>query len=117
MDHDYRFAPARSAASKGEGKLGGLDSNQRMAESKSAAFSPKALRASGPVSLRFRFGASRLRCGKAANFDSAEGNAGGAGFEPTHGGVTVRCLFSQSAPRFGSRFFEIPLRRFAPALR
>ena len=72
--------------------LGWLDSNQRMAESKSAAYSPPRCARRGPLTFYVRCGASRLRCGKAAALDSA-GNAGVAGFEPTHGGVKVRCLF------------------------
>jgi hypothetical protein len=62
-----------------------------MAESKSAALSPKCYALRGPDFLNFLFGASRLRCGKAAPFDSAS-SSGVAGFEPTHGGVKVRCL-------------------------
>ena len=39
--------------------------------------------------------------------------AGVAGFEPTHGGVKVRCLFPQTAVQFGDPEFEDS----APALR
>jgi hypothetical protein len=47
-----------------------------MAESKSAAILPKRSALRVRLLLRFRFGASRLRCSKAADFDSAKGKLG-----------------------------------------
>ncbi len=62
---------------------------------------PKVSALWGPHRVNSAAALTRLRCGKAANPDSPRGNAGVAGFEPTHGGVKVRCLFPKVSALWG----------------